>query len=137
MSLQKIVILIVFTLVSFGYIQPVQAVEQYTIKEMTSKVKTALENRRQRFDLFVPLKKRGILGENNKGYISILKENDADEDLVAAENVDRGVIYKTIAEQNNLTDEISTIEKVFARIHRDKAEAGEFIQMEDGSWVLK
>ena len=113
------------------------AESKYSIKEMTAEVKSALDNRHDRFDKLAQFKKDGIVGENNQGYVEVLEKGKGAEDLVAAENKDRGVIYQTIADQNRLKDELATIEKVFAEVQRDKAQAGEKIQNEDGSWVTK
>jgi len=111
--------------------------ETYDIKTMTPEVEQALMSRRDRYDHIVELKNQGAIGENNKGYVEALKENEEVQAVVDAENKDRGVIYKTIADQNDLMDALSTIEKVFAQVQREKAEPGEMIQLDDGSWIKK
>ena len=113
------------------------AESKYSIKEMTPAVQAALDGRRDRFETLSGLKKKGLIGENNQGYVEVLVKGEGAEDLVEAENKDRQVIYQTIADQNGLKDELSTIEKVFAEVQRDKAQPGEKIQNEDGSWVTK
>jgi len=111
---------------------------KYNIKEMTPEVKTALENRRERYERLRQLKKLSIVGENNKGYVEILTEDkDGAKLLVFDENVDRNTIYKTIAMQNDLEDALDSIEMVFAQVQRDKAMTGDKIQTEDGRWVSK
>lgn len=117
-------------------VTPVWAQGAYSIKQMTPQVQEALNNRRDRYDQLRALKESGDVGENNQGYVTALKKGSA-ESLVAAENHDRQVIYQTIADQNNLSDHIATIEHVFAQVQRDKAQAGEKIQEENGSWVSK
>ena len=107
----------------------------YSIKQMTPEVESALNNRRDRFEALRDLKSKGSIGENNQGYVEALSP-DA-QDVATAENSDRKVIYQTIAEQNNLRDALQTIEKVFAQVQRDKAQAGDKIQLEDGSWTTK
>ena len=109
----------------------------YSIKEMTPEVKAALENRRERFDQLAQLKQKGVVGENSKGYVDVLVTGQGAEDLAKAENQDRQIIYKTIAQQNNLGDVVDKIEKVFAEVQRDKAQPGDKIQNEEGSWVVK
>ena len=110
---------------------------KYNIKEMTPEVKMALEGRRSRFDQLKQLKAQGLVGENKSGYTELLADDETAKALVEQENMDRKIIYTTIAEQNNLIEAISTIEQVFAQVQRDKAESGEKIQLEDGSWVSK
>ena len=110
---------------------------QYEIKEMTPEVKAALENRRNRFDQLQAFEAQGVLGENNRGYVEVLQDNPEAWALVEVENKDRRIIYQTIAQQNNLTDALETIEKVFAEVQREKASPGEKIQREDGRWVTK
>jgi len=110
---------------------------QYEIKEMTPEVKTALENRRNRFDQLQAFETQGVLGENNRGYVDVLQHHPEARALAEVENKDRRTIYQTIAQQNNLTDALETIEKVFAEVQREKASPGKKIQREDGRWVTK
>lgn len=119
------------------FVKPGATEAAYTIKEMTPEVQSALESRRDRFDQLKGLKANGILGENNSGYVEVLVAGDEAFELAQAENQDRKTIYQTIADQNNLKDQIATIEKVFAEVQRDKAQAGEKVQNADGSWATK
>ena len=134
---------IVFTLsvLTNGFIlsraQNVFADGKYDIKEMTPEVKSALDNRRARFDELKQLKTKGIVGENNHGYVESLGNDSSARSLVDSENQDRRVIYQAIEVQNNLTGASAAIEKVFAQVQRDKANPGDKIQNEDGSWVVK
>ncbi len=111
--------------------------QSYDIKEMTPQVLSALEGRRDRYDQLNTLKENSILGENNKGYVEVLKEEGNAVVIAEEENVNRKTIYQTIADQNNLTDELLTIEKIFALVQRDKASPGNMIQTEDGQWEKK
>jgi len=111
--------------------------EKYNIKEMTPGVQTALENRRARYAELQQLKQAGKVGENNQGYITAFSDDSTVARLVKAENQDRLTIYRTIAEQNNLQNALSTIEAVFAATQREKAQAGDKIQLDDGSWTTK
>ena len=111
---------------------------KYDIKEMTPPVKKALESRRERYDKLEFLKTDGVIGENNSGYVEVLKSGQGAESAVNAENADRKTIYKAIVEQNNLgSGALSAVEKVFAEVQRNKAGAGDKIQKEDGSWTTK
>lgn len=117
---------------------PVWAQADYSIKEMTPKVKAALEARKDRFGQLKALKEQGFVGENNRGYVESLQDVTAVKDMVTAENRDRKVIYQAIVEQNQLgSGALATVEGVFAGVQREKAERGEKIQTEDGEWVRK
>ncbi len=110
---------------------------EYDIKTMTKEVQSALESRRDRYNILKDYKTKGIIGENNKGYVQVLKDQAGVGDVVKNENADRKIIYQTIAEQNNLQGQLSVIEEVFAQVQSDKAQLGEMIQNSDGFWVKK
>jgi len=114
------------------------ALAQYDIKTMTAEVKAALEARKGRFSELKALKAKGLVGENNSGYVQALGGGDDVKALVNAENANRKAVYLAIVEQNQLGDGVlATVEGVFASVQRDKALAGEKIQDPSGSWVTK
>jgi uncharacterized protein YdbL (DUF1318 family) len=107
----------------------------YSIREMTPAVKSALESRKARFGELKALKTKGMVGENNRGYVQVMGGGSAVKALVNAENRDRKFVYESIVEQNGIdADGLATVEKVFARVQRDKAERGEKVQDESGQW---
>jgi hypothetical protein len=112
---------------------PAQAT--YDIKEMTPAVKSALDGRKARFADLKALKTQGVVGENNRGYVETLGGDKSSKAVVAAENKDRKLVYKAIVEQNKLgPGALATVEAVFARVQRDKAEPGEKVQDASGRW---
>ena len=110
---------------------------QYEIKEMTPALKTALDSRRARKEQLNELKQKGVLGENNHGYIEVISAGSEAQSVADDENHDRKIIYETIAEQHNLSGAMDTIESVFAQEQRDRAKAGDKIQDESGRWMTK
>lgn len=112
----------------------VYAESAYNLKEITPTVKSALDGRRDRFDLIKVFKQKGEVGENNQGYLTAFNEEAGLQSIVKQENADRKVIYQAIVEQNNLEGALSTVERVFAQEQRDRSEAGEKIQGENGQW---
>jgi uncharacterized protein len=134
---KKIITASVCMLLSTASVLPVFAQSKYSIKQMTPEVKQALDSRRDRFDQLRVLKASGAIGENNKGYVEVLRAEGNAKSLASAENTDRRTIYQTIAEQNGLEGAISTIESVFAQVQRDKADPGDQIQTPDGAWASK
>ena len=114
-----------------------RAEAKYSLKEMTPEVSAALDARRARFDNLADLKAKGMVGEDDRGYVKALVSDPEVEAVVDAENNDRELVYTTIAQQNNLAAEMAAIEKVFAEVQRDKAKPGEKIQADSGQWVTK
>ena len=124
-------------LLALTFAVPAFAEGKYSIKQMTPEVQAALDNRHDRFSQLQALETSGVIGENNRGYVQVLKADASADAIAAAENSDRRVIYQTIARQNGLEGEVGTIEAVFAQVQRDKAAPGEQVQAEDGRWVTK
>ena len=112
---------------------------KYSIKSMTPEMQQALDGRKDRFGGLRLLKSIGSVGENNRGYVEVLyiDAKSLAPDVVAEENHDRQIIYRTITQQNDLEGALSTIESAFADVQREKAEAGDKIQTEDGHWITK
>ena len=125
-------IVLVLSLVSAAFAQA------YDIKTMTPEVKAALQARKERFSDLKALKAKGVVGENNHGYVQALGGGADVKAIVSAENADRKAVYQAIVEQNQLGDgALATVEGVFAGVQRDKAVAGEKIQEPSGTWVTK
>ena len=90
--------------------------------------------------------KLGVVGENNEGLVEIVKL-DAVKDLreraevqrvVKAENADREQLYKEIAAAENVDlAQLPRIRETYAETMRNKARAGDWIQLPDGTWKQK
>ncbi len=87
---------------------------------------------KQRLPVIADLKTKGIIGEDNSGYLGFVTGAKAQEEVVAAENKDRKTVYSHFAQQQNTT--IDVVEKVQANRKAEKATPGEFFQNPDGSW---
>lgn len=81
------------------------------------------------------LKAKGIIGENNKGYLGFLGSETTEKDVVDAENEDRTKVYTAIAKQQGTT--VDVVGKRRAKQIEEKAEHGEWIQKENGEWYQK
>src|SRR3989338_1097645 len=146
----RIVLSFLFLITGMVLMPRLSLAAEYDLKELTSDVKTALENRRVRFEQLRAYKEKGVIGENNHGYVEFLTRRihtegglymeashdyDLEDDsvakvkaLVEAENQDRRWIYKTIIQQNNLIPgELEKVEKAFAQVQKDKANPGDKI----------
>jgi hypothetical protein len=110
----------------------------YDYKTMTPDIEKALKNRQSRYHQLQSLKQEGVIGENNKGYVTDLKNNAAAATLTAAENRDRRVLYEALAEQNKLgSTGLLEVQKAFADVQREKAGPGDMVQSSSGDWKKK
>ena len=111
----------------------------YDFKEMTPEIKKALKDRQTRYAQIQDFKKEGVIGENNKGYVTNLKDGDSTAGaLASAENSDRRVIYEALAEQNKLGGAgLLEVQRAFAEVQDGKAALGEMVQTSSGDWKKK
>ncbi len=117
---------------------PFCAAADYDFKTMTPQIEQALKNRQARYYQLQGLKREGLVGENNKGYVTDLKNNTSASTLVTAENKDRRVLYEALAEQNMLgASGLLEIERAFAEVQSEKAEPGDMVQSSSGAWERK
>ncbi len=101
----------------------------------TSTAQGIKERMKQRLPVIVELKAKGIVGENNSGYLAFVTGQKKQEKIVVSENKDRKAIYSHIAKQQNTS--LNVVEKRRALTLADRAIPGEFIQKADGAWVKK
>lgn len=90
---------------------------------------------RDRLPTIVDLKTRGVVGENNQGFLEMLKGQTEKQNVVAAENQDRKSIYAQIAQQTG-TD-IKVVGQRRAIQIAEKAAPGEWLQDGSGKWHQK
>ena len=90
---------------------------------------------RERLPVLVDLKARGVVGENNQGFLEMLKGQTEKQNVVAAENQDRKSIYAQIAQKTG-TD-IQVVGQRRAIQIGEKAAPGEWLQDGSGKWRQK
>jgi hypothetical protein len=81
------------------------------------------------------LKAKGVIGENNQGYLELRESDGGAADLVKAENKDRQAVYKAIAAKTG-----GTVAQVGQRAAAKRAEvagSGEWLQKPGGAWYRK
>jgi uncharacterized protein YdbL (DUF1318 family) len=93
------------------------------------------ERMKDRLPTIVELKKAGIVGENNQGYLEFVGAQKKDEAVVNAENSDRKKVYEAIAQKENTTADL--VGKIRAKQIAEKADPGDRIQDESGKWYKK
>ncbi len=109
-------------------------------KEEQSSLEVAA-GRRLRSGEIQGLKNAGVIGEDRDGYLAIRnppkdpKYLSYAEGMVTAENADRAYLYLANAQSQNRALEM--VETDYAKLWRDRAFPGEWVQKEDGTWTQK
>lgn len=111
------------------------------LKTRTPEIMAAIQSRNARYPQVAAALAAGCLGENGQGLLEARPGTGCPAGLgglVAAENRDRTLIYRTLVEQNNMAPtELPRVQAAFAKANRDKAPAGAWVQEPDGRWVRK
>ncbi len=90
---------------------------------------------KKRLPVVKELKAKGIMGENNQGYLQFVGPKKEKADVIAAENKDRKTVYAAIAKQQGTTAEL--VGKRRALQIAKKAAPGELVQDAGGNWNKK
>ena len=90
---------------------------------------------KKRLPVLKELKAKGIVGEDNQGYLQFVGSNKEKADVVAAENKDRKTVYAAIAKQQGTTAEL--VGKRRAMQIAKRANKGEWVQDASGKWLQK
>lgn len=93
------------------------------------------ERMKERLPVIVELKGKGIIGENNLGYLEFIGAAREKQDVVRAENRDRELVYKAIAGKQDTTAE--KVGKRRAQQIAEKADPGDWLKNEKGEWYRK
>ena len=115
--------------------------------EVTSPaIRKIIESRGARVASLDKYKASGVIGENNKALLEIrsldaisdLKSRAEAQRLVKDENSDRTELFAEIATAKKVdAAQIPKIQETYAQTIRERARAGEWIQMPDGAWKQK
>lgn len=90
----------------------------------------------QRVGAVDALKDRGVAGETNRGYLEARgSASAADQQVISAENSDRGAVYAAIAAQTGTDAE--TVGRARAQRIAANSKAGVWIQDASGNWKQK
>jgi len=89
----------------------------------------------ERLPVITALKLKGLVGEDNRGYLQFIGQKKENEEVVAAENKDRQMVYEAIAKQQGATVELVGQHRAI-QIY-DKALPGEWLQDANGKWYQK
>jgi uncharacterized protein YdbL (DUF1318 family) len=83
----------------------------------------------------VALKDKGVIGEDNKGYLQFVGAAKEKAELVQAENADRLQVYQAIAKQQGTTDDL--VGRRRAQQIVEIALPGQWLQDANGRWYKK
>jgi len=93
------------------------------------------ERMKARLPVINDLKEKGIVGENNKGFLEFRGGKEEQADVISAENADRAKIYAAIAKQQGTTPDL--VGKRRALQITKIAKSGEWLQDGVGKWYKK
>lgn len=108
------------------------------INDNTPRVRQIADAMKGRFAQVQALKRKGHVGENNRGMIELVpgvqiadaEEKNEVQRVIAAENKDRKALYLEIARINREQNlNVSTVEGIYAQEHLERAKAGEHFQL--------
>jgi len=88
-----------------------------------------------RLPVIKSLKAKGIIGEDNAGYLEFVGQKKEKADVIQAENKDRKLVYGAIAKQQGTTVEL--VGKHRAVQLANRAQPGEWLQDAKGKWYKK
>ena len=115
--------------------------QEYRLQTKTPAVQKVLNHRKARTPEIQAIKAKGLIGENNRGFLTILKPAEIqakEKSLVEAENRGRKFIYNTVVAQNHLKPEdLIRVEHEFAKTRIERAKKEDLIQNASGQWTRK
>lgn len=93
------------------------------------------ERMKNRLPQIVDLKSRGIIGENNQGYLEFVGQTKEKEDIVADENKDRESVYTAIANSQGTSADLVGQRRAIQIV--SVAAPGDWLQNAAGNWYRK
>jgi len=116
--------------------------------QFSRKVLDAINTQEYNKEEIKKLKKMGIIGENNKGFISYIANPEIEKNekekkrilqIISEENDARLILMLEVINRNeDLTvDDLDNVMKSFAKMYRDELEEGEYYQLPTGEWIRK
>ena len=99
---------------------------------MAENLETVQERMKARIPVIEELKTRGLIGENNRGYIEFVGSRKEKESDVQAENQDRKIVYQAIAQKTATSED--QVGKRRAQKIGENAPAGVLLQNAAGQW---
>ena len=114
---------LVLTLLVFFFVAP--GAQSATIKERMA----------ARIPEINSMKDKGLIGENNQGYLEYRTSARPSEEMITAENNDRKSVYAAIGKSQGAA--LDLVGKRRAKMIADSGVAGRWYQQADGTWYKK
>lgn len=120
------------------FLSPIRVAYAQELKDVSPRAKQIADKMRERFGEVDALKKTGAVGENNRGYLELVKPElladdaarNAAQRTIAADNEDRKALYNEIARLNaDQNVKVGTVERIYAQRRLERAQAGELFQL--------
>ncbi len=93
------------------------------------------ERMAERIPVIDALKNQGVIGENNKGFLEYRTDNKPQQQLIAAENKDRALVYEAISRQQGAA--VTLVGARRAKMIEENGQAGQWFEKPDGTWYEK
>jgi uncharacterized protein YdbL (DUF1318 family) len=119
-------------------VNPISVVHAASSKASSAEVLTIAEELRKRNPFVLEMKRNGIVGESNRGYLDMLSphkfsdpgEKNDKQRLIAAENKDRKTLYEEVAKLNKEDNvSVSMVERIYAFERLKRAKTGDVFQL--------
>ena len=107
----------------------------------TAELRRLTESQNRRLGALQPWLARGCVGENNQGLVEARPGQGCSGEvakLIGDENRDRQAIIETFMRQNKMAaSEAGRVRGSFAKAYRERAQAGQWVQTDQGEWARK
>jgi hypothetical protein len=106
-------------------------------QDLSQEVEQAAYRRRDRRAQLSSYEAKGMIGENNSGFVMIREAQAAPagaQEIVNAENSDRTIIYQNVAKKNGSS--VEEVQNLYAKRLQADAPSGTPVETENG-WVVK
>lgn len=101
----------------------------------TSQANSVKERMAARIPAINSLMDKGVIGENNQGFLEYRSGARPQQELVNAENQDRSAVYRAIAKNQGAS--ATLVGQRRAQMIFENGKAGRWYQRPDGSWFKK
>ncbi len=107
----------------------------FLVSALTAEAASVKERMAARLPEITALKDKGLLGEDNKGYLAYIKDSKPEQDMVKAENAGREKVYAAISKKEGVS--VDLVGKRRAKMLFERGKKGHWFQQQDGKWVQK
>jgi len=108
----------------------------YAAEGFSDEIESAAIRRNARYGDLMAAESAGLIGENKSGLVELRGAGDASlGKLISAENSDRMIIYKSVADKNGAA--LGEVQKLYAKKLQASAPSGALVESPSGQWTKK